>query len=90
MSATETLAKAFSAMCEAFCDTRSCDDCPLYAATGTGENCLEAFARLLRGSKAEPWEARVSDGKWCSICTHRVPEGAESCPTCGAAISEEG
>ena len=87
MSATEVLAKAFAAMCEAFCDMRSCDDCPLYAATYPGENCLEAFARLLRESKAEPWEARVVDGKWCSICAHKVPAGAETCPTCGAIIA---
>lgn len=87
MSATEVVAKAFSEMCDAFCDMRSCDDCPLYAATRPGEDCLESFARLLRESKAEPWEARVADGGWCSICTHKVPEGSASCPTCRAAIS---
>lgn len=87
MSATETIAAVYSAMCDEYCYSLSCDDCPLYAATYPGENCLESFARLLRESKAEPWEARVVDGKWCSICTHKVPDGAKACPTCGAAIA---
>lgn len=89
MSATEKVAGMFAAMCDAFCDMHSCDDCPLYSATDAGEDCFEAFARLLRDSKAEPWEARSERG-YCSVCTHRVPDGARECPTCGAAIREGG
>lgn len=90
MSATEKVAGTFSAMCDAYCDMHSCDDCPVYASTMADEDCFESFARLLRESKAEPWEARALNGRWCSICTHRVPEGAKACPTCGAAIREGG
>lgn len=89
MSATENIARTFAAMCDAFCDMHSCDDCPVYASTMPDEDCFEAFARLLRDSKSEPFEARSVRG-YCSICTHRVPEGAEACPTCGAAIREGG
>lgn len=86
--ATQTIADLFNRFCDGMgeCMAEPCDKCPLQGFAEDRENCFEAFARLLKESKEEPWEASVRNG-FCSICTMRVPEGAETCPTCAAVIA---
>lgn len=85
--ATQTIADLFDRMCSGMgeCMAEPCGECPLQGFADDRENCFEAFARLLKESKNEPWEAS-NRGGCCSICGMRMHDGSKTCPTCGAAI----
>ena len=87
MSATQTIADLFDRFCGGMgeCMAEPCGECPLSVVMEDRENCFEAFARLLRESKEESWEGTSRKG-WCSLCHMRVPDGADACPECKAAI----
>lgn len=102
MSATQTVCDLFERFCESFgvCvadeagrwgDVRAgCATCPLSAIADDSDSCREAFAKLLKASRGEPWECSVTrwGGKgFCSLCGMRVPDGAGECPTCGAVVA---
>ena len=98
MSATQTLCDVLSYLSS---DTgcpysdEACRACPLPPAMEPSDgSCQEAFARLLRAARSEPWEGTARDygrrGEYCSLCESGLPDGARECPTCGAAIREGG
>lgn len=98
MSATQTLCDVLSYLSS---DTgcpysdEACRACPLPLAMEPSDgSCQEAFARLLRAARSEPWEGTARDygrrGEYCSLCESGLPDGARECPTCGAAIRSTG
>lgn len=97
MSATQALCETFSYLSS---DTgcpysdEACRACPLRAAMEPSDgSCQEAFARLLRASKSEPWEGEARGyglrGEFCQLCEAKLPDGAGECPECGAEIRRE-
>lgn len=93
MSALQTVVDAFCRMMNdgAPCMAEPCDGCPVYAGdVYDGVSCQSTFAKLLRASRSEPWEARAEEFRgraYCSLCGGPLGESDACCPTCGAAIA---
>lgn len=90
---TEQIAGMFEIMCYDYCLYVECGRCPLEAVRGEGfSSCQEAFADILRRSKAEPWAGHAQritysgkERRYCSLCGAELLSDTR-CETCGAAI----
>lgn len=96
MSAIQTICDAFDRLMNdgAPCPGEPCRECPMLEAMDDGwASCQETLAMLLKQAASEPWECERREHRgsdWCSLCGGPLDPDDSECPTCGAAISEEG